>query len=109
MIRFLFRFAGFWLFAAALVTAVIDGAKSVAASEPTLTPLSAAWSQLAPAGLAETQRVVETEFDAAWLWALLAQWVLSAPVWLVLGLLGLLLMLLGRRRNRSSLGEEGYI
>jgi len=109
MLRFLVRFAGFWVFAAALVAAVIDGAKSIAASEPVLTPLGHAWSQLAPDSLAQAQLAVETELGQPWLWELVAGWLLAAPTWLVLGLLGLILMLLGRRRSRRSLGEEGYI
>ena len=109
MIRFLLRFAGFWLFAAALVAAVIDGAKSIAASQAVLTPLGEAWAQLAPDSLAEARRGVEEGLGQPWLWELLAEWMLAAPAWLVLGLIGLILMLLGRRRRRRSIGEEGFI
>lgn len=109
MIRFLSRFAGFWLLAAALVAVVIDGAKSIAASELVTMPLGVAWSQLAPTSLVQTQFAIEEQLGQPWLWDLLTQWVLSAPVWLIFGVLGLILMLLGRRRRRRSLGEEGYI
>jgi hypothetical protein len=109
MIRFLLRFAGFWVFAAALVAAVIDGAKSIAAAEPVLTPLGQAWSQLAPASLLEAQHAIEEQLGQPWLWDLLAEWVLAAPAWLALGVIGLILMLLGQRRRRKTLGEEGYV
>jgi hypothetical protein len=109
MIRFLLRFAGFWVFAAALVAAVIDGAKSIAASEPVLTPLGEAWAQLAPTGLRDAQFAIEEQLGQPWLWDLLTQWVLAAPAWLVLGIFGLILMLLGQRRRRKTLGEEGYV
>ena len=106
MIRFLLRFAGLWLFAIALVAAVIDGAKTIAAAELVLTPLGLAWSQLAPVSLIQTQFAIEEHLGQPWLWDVIAEWVLSAPVWLVFGILGLLLMLLGRRRQGKSLGER---
>ena len=40
MLRFLSRFLGFWLVAAALVAGVVDGAKSIAASALVITPLA---------------------------------------------------------------------
>jgi hypothetical protein len=109
MLRFLARFTGFWLLAAALVAVVIDGAKSIAASDLVATPLGIAWSQLAPSSFDQLRLAIEEQFGQAWLWDLLSGWILSAPVWLIFGLLGLILMLLGRRRRRGSIGEEGYI
>jgi hypothetical protein len=109
MIRFLFRFVAFWLLAAALVALIVDGAKSIAASELVTTPLGLAWSQLAPTSLIQTQFAIEEHLGQPWLWDVLTEWVLSAPVWATVGLLGLILMLLGRRRRRKRFGEEGYI
>jgi hypothetical protein len=47
MFRFLSRFLGVWLVAAALVAATVDGAKSIAASSLVLTPFGETWGALA--------------------------------------------------------------
>ena len=49
MLRFLSRFLGFWLVAAAVVMGVVDGAKSIAASAVVTTSLAEVWALVAGA------------------------------------------------------------
>jgi hypothetical protein len=108
MIRFLLRFLGVWLFAAALVVLVVDGARSIAASALVWTPLGELWHQLAPTSYIQVQFTVEEHLGQPWLWDLIVAILLSPPAWLVLGILGLILVVLGRRRHRP-LSEDAYI
>ena len=65
MLRFLARFIGFWLVAAAVVFAVVDGAKSIAASGLVTTPVAEAWAYFAAAGTV-ADRTAEAPFNAPW-------------------------------------------
>ena len=66
------------------------------------TPVSLAgiWGGLGPASLAGFQGMVERTTGGV-TWATL-HWLLSLPAWLPLGLLGILLLLTGRRRSRGG-------
>ena len=104
MLRFLSRFAGIWLVAAALVAGVVDGAKSIAASRVVLTPLRESWrglgTLLGGSGGGEG-------LTAPWPLDALLDWALSAPTLAVLGVSGVLLLAAGRRR-RSAYLSRGY-
>ena len=104
MLRFLSRFAGYWLVAAALVMAVVDGAKSIAASAWVLTPVAESWASLS----ALTGEEPPAAGDASMTWPLdvLTAWLLSAPTAAVLAALGFLLLIAGRKRRRVFLGRE---
>jgi hypothetical protein len=102
MLRFLSRLAGYWLVAGALVAAVVDGAKSIAASALVTTPLSESWAALAP--LLD----IEPAAPAAPPWPLdigLA-WLLAAPTTAVLMALGILFLVVGRKRRPASFTGE---
>jgi hypothetical protein len=102
VLRFLARFTGYWLIAAALVAAVVDGAKSIAASALVLTPLAETWAALSALGggaAAADPAAVAPLGDAA-------QLLFSAPTAAVLGILGFVLLAAGRRRRRPALGRE---
>lgn len=105
--RFLARFVGLWLLAAALVFAVIDGARSIAGSEMSLTPLGATWSGTAPASLESVEMFFTERLGADWFWEGPAQSVLAVPTWGVLAILGLFLVLVGRPRSRGDELELG--
>jgi hypothetical protein len=107
MLRFIARFTGYWLVAAALVVAVVDGAKSIAASALVLTPLGETWAALAGLGAPEdgaspaaAAAPLPWPLDAAW------TWLLAAPTAAVLAVLGFLLLAAGRKRRRAFLGRE---
>ena len=103
MLRFLARFVGVWLIAGALVAAVVDGAKSIAASTVALTPIGESW-----AGLARLLGEAETapEGPATWPFDAIVAWLLSAPTFAVLAVAGAALLAAGRRRRSTYLGRE---
>jgi hypothetical protein len=104
MIRFLLRTLGLVFLAAAFIFLVIDGTKSIAANAlfpPLLTPLNETWTQLhevvhAPS-LQQLQPAIEQV--SPWLWDPLTLAVLNAPTFAVIGAIGVILVVLGRRRK----------
>src|SRR5262245_2264197 len=99
MIRFLFRFVGLWLLAGAFVALIIDGTRSIAASRLILTPLQEAWGAIHPASLEVLQAWMERSVPG-WIWDPVAMSILFTPLWAVLAALGLLFILIGRRKAR---------
>ena len=106
MVRFLFRFVGFWFLAAAIVLAVVDGSKSIAASGLVMTPLGEIWFKLWPASLQMTEFGIQNNLGLPWLWDFITQWILTAPGWLVFALLALVFLIIGRRRKRAIFFDE---
>jgi len=98
MIRFLLRFIGLWLLAVAFVALIRDGTKTIAGSAVTVTKLGADWYSFHPGSLLLLQPAVERHV-AEWLWNPVIQTVLEQPAWLVLGILGAVLVLLGRKKK----------
>jgi len=106
MIRFLFRFAGYWLLAGALVAAIIDSAKSIAASSLVTTPLGQHFQQLAPALLQRLEFGISNNLGAPWLWDVVFVNMLIWPSFAVLGILALIFMLIGRRKQVPAIAED---
>lgn len=105
MIAFIARFLGLWLIAGAVVAIVIDGTKTIAASTLTVTPLGMSWYAVSPSSLVTTQAFVQQRIETYighWLWDPLIQWLLMLPTWLVLGVAGMWLVYLGRRRHSRT-------
>ncbi len=98
MIRFLFRFFGLWILAAAFVFLIYDGTKSIAAGTLILKPFGDTWNDIHSTSLAQLQPFIERRV-AVWLWDPVILSVLTAPTWLVLGVLGIVLILLGRKKK----------
>lgn len=99
MIRFLFRFVGFWLLAGGFVALIVDGTRSIAASTLTFTATGDAWYALAPDSLDHVEASARGASQFLWDYALAP--VLNAPFFGVLMVLGVLLLLIGRVRERS--------
>ena len=95
MIRFLFRFIGLWLLAGAFVALVIDGTRSVAASRIVLTTVGEAWSVVHRPSLELFRLHIEGNYPA-WAWDPVAINFLLTPLWIALGVLGIVFALLGR-------------
>ena len=98
MIRFLFRFVGFLILAAAFVALVYDGTKTIAGSNVYVTPLGETWNAVHSTSLQLLQPAVE-RYIAEWLWNPVILNILTAPTWLVLGVLGSVLILIGRKKK----------
>lgn len=99
MIRFLLRFTGFWLLAAGFVALIVDGTRSIAASALILMSAGDAWYAVSPGSLAALESWARAKSPA--LWETVITSVLSVPAFLLLLVLGILLMTLGRVRERS--------
>ena len=97
MIRFVFRFIGFLIFAAAFAALLYDGTKTIASNDFYITKLEAAWRAFHPTSFEALQPTIE-RYAGPWLWNL-TQTLVEQPAWLVLGILGALLMLVGRKKK----------
>jgi hypothetical protein len=97
--RFLLRFIGLLLLAGAFVALIIDGTKSIAAGTPVRTTFEQTWDNINQ----DSKPAVKAFLDrraGPWLWTSGVQVVLDLPTWLVLGVAGAVLVLLGRRKAR---------
>ena len=97
----IFRVLGVWCLLAAAVTLIIDGTKSISANSWVATPLGQHWYNLHAASLNVSQAAIERHVHPA-LWDPVITYVLQTPTWIVLGILGVLLYWLGRRRRRRQ-------
>lgn len=98
MIRFVFRFFGLWILAAGFVALVRDGTKSIAGNAIFLTKLSEDWNNIHAGSLDALKALVERYAGAA-TWTTAAPYLLDAPTWLVLGVIGSLFILIGRKKK----------
>ena len=105
MLRFIARTLGFWLVAAALVAAIVDGAKSIAGSRLITTSLAESWAAIGKlAGWEETE--LWAPADLIWPLDVAAAWLVSAPTIIVLAVPGVALLMLGAKRQRLSMDGE---
>ena len=98
MIRFLFRFLGLILLAAAFILVIYDGTKSIAGNSLALTTVQALWELISPASLAKLKPLI-VPYAGGLLWDPLTVSVLSAPAWSLLGAAGILLLFFGRKKK----------
>lgn len=96
MLRFIARSLGLWLLAGALVALVVDGARSIAASEIVLTPLAALWLAISPTSLDAARVSVESRLHP-WLWDPLIATLLLAPASAALALVGAGFLYVGQK------------
>jgi hypothetical protein len=98
MFRLTFRFLGLLLLAGAVAALVIDGTRSIAGGAPSLTPLEQTLLWLMPQKFAMLKLALRHALPP-FLWNHVAVHVLLMPTWLVVGVIGILLMLLSRKRR----------
>src|SRR5438045_3752622 len=98
MIRFVFRFIGLWVLAAGFVALVRDGTKSIAGNAVFITRLGEDWTNIHGSSLDALKAVVERYAGPA-IWELVSLYLLSAPTWLALGIVGSVFILIGRRKK----------
>src|SRR5437763_7665479 len=98
MIRFFFRFVGLWILAAGFAALVRDGTKSIAGNAVFITKLVDDWTNIQGTSLDSLKTLTERYAGAA-VWELFSVYILGAPTWLVLGVLGAILILVGRKKK----------
>lgn len=98
MIRFLFRFLGLICLAAAFILVIYDGTKSIAGNHLFLTTVRALWELFNAGGLARLKPMIEP-YAGGLLWDPVMVSILAAPAWGLLGLLGILLLIVGRKKK----------
>jgi hypothetical protein len=103
MFRFLARVVGFLLVAAAFLVAVVDGTRAIGSGAWRPVKVGDIWNAIDTSSLQLAQAAVERHI-AAFLWDPVALAVLTAPAFAVFGGLGVVLMLLGRRREVRRIG-----
>ena len=98
MIRFIFRFLGLWILAAAFIFLIYDGTKSISdRTDFFITRTSDVWSAIHQNSLLALQPAVERSLP--WLWNPGLVAVLAQPAFLALGVVGTLLILFGRKKR----------
>jgi hypothetical protein len=98
MIRFLFRLVGLICLAAAFILVIYDGTKSIAANNLFLTSVRTLWDLINAGSLARLKPLI-VPYANGYLWDPVMVGFLSAPSWVVLGAVGIVLILLGRRKR----------
>ena len=92
MLRFFVRMLGLLTLAAGFASLVVDGTRSIAGSEISLTPLSSLFT----AKLPMLQKALVAIHPMLWDPVVVA--ILRVPLWAALAVLGLLMLRLGRKR-----------
>jgi hypothetical protein len=98
MIRFLLRFLGLWFLAAGFIFLIYDGMKSIADQAIYITKAGEVWLALSQASY-ESLKPLAAKYGLPWLWDPVLLRVLEQPTWLVLGVVGILLIMLGRKKK----------
>ena len=97
MFRLIGRFIGLAMLAGAFAAAVIDGARSIAASQLLLTPLGTTLYWAFPNKMPLLQSFVERQIHPL-LWNPILYRLLLAPTWAALGVIGAALLYALRQR-----------
>jgi hypothetical protein len=101
MFRFLFRLAAMIALSVAVIMAVLDATRSIAASELVTTPLGASWIGVSPETFSAAQSfVIEKVHPLAWDPA--AVFILGQPGFAVFTILAFLLYAIGHRPRRRA-------
>jgi hypothetical protein len=98
MIRFLLRFIGLICLAAGFILLIYDGTKSIAGNMVFLTNVRTLWELINAGSLAKLKPMIEP-YAGGLLWDPLMVAILAAPSWSLFGVLGILFLLLGRKKK----------
>jgi|SRR5215470_4226854 len=98
MIRLLLRFIGLICLAAGFILLIYDGTKSIAGNKLFLTSVRTLWELFNAASLAKLEPMIRP-YAGGLLWDPVMVAILAAPSWSVLGVLGILFLLLGRKKK----------
>ena len=98
MMRALLRLIGVIFLAAAFILVVYDGARSIADSRLYLYKLGQLWTDIHAASQQSVQAKVQASLPTA-VWDPVITTILDQPSWLIFGIIGTVLILLGRKRK----------
>jgi hypothetical protein len=98
MIRFLFRAVGFLCIAAAFLLIIYDGTKSIAGNAVFITSVRSLWEMFNAASLQALRPLIEGNLGR-FAWDPVFTGFLNTPSWAVIGILGILFIILGRKRR----------
>ncbi|MGV3633416.1 MAG: hypothetical protein ACO1NY_03645 [Pseudorhodoplanes sp.] len=98
MIRALLRLIGVIFLAAAFILGVYDGARSIADSRVYLYKLGQLWTDIHAASMQAAQAKVQESLPAV-VWNPVISTILDQPAWLIFGIIGMVLILIGRKRK----------
>ncbi|MGL3608813.1 hypothetical protein ACSV9I_20025 [Rhizobium sp. G187] len=101
MVRLLFRVLSFSALCVGVVAATVDSIASVSASRVLLTPLEAAWSDVAPQSLPALQALVEMRVGPA-AWTAFQNSILPQPAFVIFLGLSLALWMIGYKRPQPA-------
>jgi len=99
MIRFVFRFLGLWILAAAFLLFVYDGTKSIAGNMLYKTDVESLWNSLITITPQELGKAKIEQFVGDWLWDPVILTVLHAPAFVLFFAIGCLFILIGRKKK----------
>ena len=97
MIRFVMRFLGLWVLAAGFIFLIYDGTKSIAGNALFLTKVQDVWGSVHQGSLLSLKPTLEGISGV--LWNPVMTTFLDQPVALVLGILGAVMLVLGRKKR----------
>ncbi len=102
MIRFLLRFVGLCMLAAAFVFFIYDGEKSLANHQVFFTRLGDMWAIVDGIINRNSLNTVQDwiKLKALWAWDPYMQGLFALPVWAVLAIVSTVLVFLGRRKKK---------
>ncbi|MFN3348298.1 hypothetical protein [Pseudorhodoplanes sp.] len=98
MIRGLLRLIGVIALAAGFTLLMYDGAKSIADSRVYIYKLGQLWTDIHVASLQSAQARVQETLPGV-IWDPVITTMLDQPSWLIFGIVGIVLILLGRKRK----------
>jgi hypothetical protein len=99
LIRFLFRLFALIFLAVAVIAAVVDTSRSIAASRLALTSLGKGWADLAPDSLSAAQSLVQARLPAA-VYDPGFLFLLAMPAAAVFAILAAIFYAIGAKRER---------
>ena len=99
MIRFVLRFVGLLLLALGFIFLVYDGIRSISDGSILITKTSYVWTVVNDASLQSFQAFIERRIGAD-VWQFGVAPLLQQPAAAVAGVLGIVLMVLGRKKRR---------
>ena len=99
MFRFLFRLMATFALAVAVIMAVLDATRTIAASRLVLTPLGESWLAVSPSTLERLQSFIMDKAHPL-VWNPVIVFILDQPGFVVFGVLAFLLYAIGHRPER---------